>query len=84
MIVFQDEHDPILLAIVDEALAHVREVHRLHYREDPEAKDLRLTAVTGSGESEGGRESARRVPASGYVGPYPLRELGEEEDEWGR
>jgi hypothetical protein len=33
MIVFQDEPDPIFLAIVDEALAHVREVHLVRYRE---------------------------------------------------
>jgi hypothetical protein len=39
----------------------------------PEAKDLRLRTVASSGESEGNRESARRVPAGGYVGPYPLR-----------
>jgi hypothetical protein len=32
MIVFQDAPDAIFLAIVDEALAHVREVHLLHYR----------------------------------------------------
>jgi hypothetical protein len=33
MIVFQDEPDAIFLAIVDEALVHVREVHLLRYRE---------------------------------------------------
>ena len=216
MIVFQDEPDPILLAIVDEALAHVREVHLLHYRDDyrptraerreleesyralfpelvplftrrelarvverlrrasrderrryeltdyhwlvlysclqlycdlhndgatgagdqvgryeieqidfdaivdrfffdtdflmgatllsaeeaapgqllvtrqawkiaarlrPEAKDLRVTVVARSGGRAGGRESVRRVRAGGYVGPYPLRERGEGEDE---
>ena len=43
----------------------------------PAAKDLRLTAVAGSGRSAGDPESARRIPASGYVGPYPLRERGE-------
>ena len=32
MIVFQDEPDPVFLSIVDEALAHVREVHLLRYR----------------------------------------------------
>jgi hypothetical protein len=32
MIVFQDAPDAIFLAIVDEALAHVREVHLLRYR----------------------------------------------------
>jgi hypothetical protein len=32
MIAFQETPDPILLAIVDEALAHVREVHLLRYR----------------------------------------------------
>ena len=31
--IFQDEPDPIFLAIVDEALAHVREVHLVYYRE---------------------------------------------------
>ena len=34
----------------------------------PEAKDLRLTVVTGPGDA------VRRVPAFGYVGPYPLLE----------
>jgi hypothetical protein len=32
MIVFQGEPDPVFLSIVDEALAHVREVHLLRYR----------------------------------------------------
>jgi hypothetical protein len=32
MIVFQDEPDPVFLSIVDEALAHVQEVHLLRYR----------------------------------------------------
>jgi hypothetical protein len=40
----------------------------------PEGKDLGMTAVGHSGESQGSRESVRRVLASGYVGPYPLRE----------
>jgi hypothetical protein len=34
MIAFQDEPDPIFLAIVDEALAHVREVHLVHYKKE--------------------------------------------------
>jgi len=46
----------------------------------PEAKDLRVTAVASPGESGGSRESVRRVPASGYVGPYPLREPEEGEN----
>jgi hypothetical protein len=33
MIVFQDDPDAIFLAIVDEALAHTREVHLVRYRE---------------------------------------------------
>ena len=33
MIVLQDDPDPIFLAIVDEALAHTREVHLVRYRE---------------------------------------------------
>ena len=33
MIVFQDDPDTIFLAIVDEALAHTREVHLVRYRE---------------------------------------------------
>ena len=47
----------------------------------PEAKDLRLTVVAGSGESEGDPESVRRIPASGYVGSYPLHERTEGGDE---
>ena len=47
----------------------------------PEAQDLRLTVVPGSGDSAGDPESARRVPASGYVGSYPPRERGEGGDE---
>ena len=43
----------------------------------PEATDLRLTAVAGSGRSAGDPESGRRIPASGSVGSYPLRERGE-------
>jgi hypothetical protein len=34
MIPFQDEPDPIFLAIVDEALAHVREVHLVHFKKE--------------------------------------------------
>jgi hypothetical protein len=41
----------------------------------PEAEDLRLRR---SGDARG--ESVRRVPAVGYVGPYPLRERGEGDD----
>ena len=47
----------------------------------PEAQDLRLTAVGPSGESARDAESVRRIPASGYVGSYPLRERGEGGDE---
>ena len=43
----------------------------------PEAKDLRLTAVAGSGGSEGDPELVRRIPPGGYVGSYPLRERAE-------
>jgi hypothetical protein len=34
MIAFQEEPDPIFLAIVDEALVHVREVHLVHYKKE--------------------------------------------------
>jgi hypothetical protein len=44
----------------------------------PEAEDLRLTVVGRLGDVH--REAVRRVPAVGYVGPYPLRERGEGDD----
>ena len=47
----------------------------------PVAQDLRLTAVAGSGGSESDPEPVHRIPASGYVGSYPLREHGEGGDE---
>lgn len=47
----------------------------------PAAQDLRLTSVAGSGESAGDPEPVRGIPASGYVGSYPLRERGEGGDE---
>jgi hypothetical protein len=54
-----------------------RQAWKIAARLRPEGKDLRVTAVVCSGESEGGRDPVRRVPASGYVGPYPLREREE-------
>ncbi len=57
-----------------------RQAWKIAARLKPEAKDLRVTPVSSPGESEGGRESVRRVPASGYVGLYPLREPGEGEN----
>ena len=68
---------PVLLAAGEVApgqLGATRQAWKIAARLRPEAKDLRVTPVASSGESQGGRESARRVPASGYVGPYPLRE----------
>ena len=49
----------------------------------PEAPDLRLTAVAGSGESVGDPELVRRIPTSDYVRSYPLCERGERGDEEG-
>ncbi|HBL17467.1 MAG TPA: hypothetical protein DD417_12185 [Elusimicrobia bacterium] len=57
-----------------------RQAWKIAARLRPEAKDLRVVEVACSRGSEGGRESVRRVPASGYVGPYPLRERDEGED----
>ena len=57
-----------------------RQAWKIAARLKPEAKDLRVTAVASPGESGGSRESVRRVPASGYVGPYPLREPEEGEN----
>jgi hypothetical protein len=57
-----------------------RQAWKIAARLKPEAKDLRLIAATSPGEREGGRESVRRVPTSGYVGPYPLREPEEGEN----
>ena len=48
----------------------------------PGAKDLRVTAVAWSGKGSG--EVVRRVPARGYVGPYPLRERDDGEQEGAR
>jgi hypothetical protein len=51
----------------------------------PEARDLRLTVVAGSGERGGDPEAGNAIPASGYVGSYPLRARreGAEEGELG-
>ncbi len=68
---------PVLLAAEEASpgqLHATRQAWKIAARLRPEAKDLRVVEVASSAESEGGRESARRVPASGYVGPYPLRE----------
>jgi hypothetical protein len=64
-------------------LGVTRQASKIAARLRPEAKDLRMRAVVSTGENEGSGASARRVPASGYVGPYPLREreAGGEEDE---
>jgi hypothetical protein len=75
-----------LLSAEEAAPGHLRvtrQAWKIAARLRPDATDLRMTAVGCSGESQGSRESARRVPASGYVGPYPLREreAGGEEDE---
>src|SRR3990172_12878270 len=79
---------PVLLAAEEASpgeLHATRQAWKIAARLRPEAKDLRVTAVASSAESEGGRESVRRVPASGYVGPYPLRERAAGgEDEEGR
>ena len=69
-----------LLAAEEVAPGHLRvtrQAWKIAARLRPEAKDLRVTAVASSAESEGGGALARRVPASGYVGPYPLREREE-------
>ena len=66
-----------LLSAEEAAPGHLgvtRQAWKIAARLRPEAKDLRLRAVAFSGESKGGGVSARRVPAGGYVGPYPLRE----------
>jgi hypothetical protein len=55
-------------------LGVTRQASTIAARLRPEAKDLRMRAVVSTGENEGSGASARRVPASGYVGPYPLRE----------
>jgi len=64
-------------------LGVTRQASKIAARLRPEAKDLRMRAVVSTGENEGSGASARRIPASGYVGPYPLREreAGGEEDE---
>ena len=64
-------------------LGVTRQASKIAARLRPEAKDLRMRAMVSTGENEGSGASARRVPASGYVGPYPLREreAGGEEDE---
>jgi hypothetical protein len=61
----------------DGRLLVTRQAWRIAARLRPEGTDLRVTAVACSGENEGGRDPVRRVPASGYVGPYPLREREE-------
>lgn len=63
-------------------LGATRQAWKIAARLRPEAKDLRVVEVASSAESEGGRESVRRVPARGYVGPYPLRarEAGGEDE----
>ena len=74
---------PVLLAAGEVApgqLGATRQAWKIAARLRPEVKDLRVVEVASSGKSEGGRESVRRVPARGYVGPYPLRarEAGED------
>jgi hypothetical protein len=67
---------PVLLAAEEASpgqLDATRQAWRIAAGLRPEATDLRVTAVASSAESEGGCESVRRVPARGYVGPYPLR-----------
>ena len=76
---------PVLLAAGEVApgqLGATRQAWKIAARLRPEAKDLRVVEVASSAESEGGRESVRRVPARGYVGPYPLRarEAGGEDE----
>src|SRR6266511_3503989 len=51
-----------------------RQAWKIAARLRPEANDLRVTALARSRVSEGGGDSVRRVPASGYVGRYPPRE----------
>lgn len=45
-----------------------------------EAADLRFKVVASPGEREARPEGRSRVPASGYVGPYPLREPDDEQE----
>ena len=65
-----------LLSAEEAAPGHLRvtrQAWKIAARLGPEANDLRMTAAGHSGENQGSRESVRRVPASGYVGPYPLQ-----------
>ncbi len=69
-----------LLSAEEVAPGHLRvtrQAWKIAARLRPEAKDLRVTAVGHSGDRLGSREAVRRVPASGYVGPYPRREREE-------
>ncbi|MBI3108895.1 MAG: hypothetical protein HYY95_25545 [Candidatus Rokubacteria bacterium] len=65
-------------------LGATRQAWRIAGRLKPEAGDLRLKAIASPGESAAGPERAGRLPASGYVGPYPLRERDDREQEGAR
>ena len=78
---------PVLLAAGEVApgqLGATRQAWKIAARLRPEAGDLRLKAFASPRESEADPEWAGRVPASGYVGPYPLREREDGEEEGAR
>ena len=78
---------PVLLAAGEVApgqLGATRQAWKIAARLRPEAGDLRLKAFASPRESEADPEWAGRVPASGYVGPYPLREGDDGEEEGAR
>ena len=78
---------PVLLAAGEVApgqLGATRQAWKIAARLRPEAGDLRLKAIASPGESEADPEWAGCVPAGGYVGPYPLREREDGEEEGAR
>jgi len=65
-------------------LGATRQAWKIAARLRPEAGDLRLKAIASPEESEADPEWAGCVPAGGYVGPYPLREREDGEEEGAR
>ena len=73
---------PTLLSAEEAApgqLLVTRQAWKIAAKLRPEVDDLKLTRAEPTQDPEVYPESARQVPLSGYVGPYPLREPADDE-----